>query len=45
MVEKFARDFGAVVDGRKSWTELLRGIADEVGGKSSGLDRESRRRR
>jgi hypothetical protein len=32
MVERVVRDFGDVVDGRKSWKDLLGGIMGDVGG-------------
>jgi hypothetical protein len=45
MVERIARDFSDVVDGRKSWKDLLRGFFDEASGSGNGDDRERRRRR
>ena len=35
MVERLARDFGDVVDGRKTWRDLLRGFVEEAGGSHS----------
>lgn len=53
MVEKLVHDFGDVVDGRKSWKDLLGGLMDGGGlgaalggsGGGSGSDRESSRRK
>ena len=53
MVEKLVHDFGDVVDGRKSWKDLLGGLMDGGGlgaalggsGGGSGSDRESSSRR
>jgi hypothetical protein len=44
MVERVVRDFGDVVDGRKSWRDLLGGLVGDVGGGGSG-SRDGRRRR
>lgn len=44
MVEKFARDFGDVFEGRKTWKDLLRGFVEEAGSLSAlggGGSRES----
>jgi len=46
MVEKLAGDFGDVMEGRKTWKDLLRGFVEEAGGAggtSSGSDRERER--
>ena len=40
MVERIVHDFGDVVDGRKSWRDLLKSFTDEAGGSGS----EGRRR-
>lgn len=48
MVEKLAGDFGDVMEGRKTWKDLLRGFVEEAagaGGSSSGSERESSSRR
>lgn len=50
MVERLAKDFTDVVDGRKSWKDLLRGLVEHTGaaealGSGSGGERERRRRR
>lgn len=37
MVERVVRDFGDVVEGRKSWKDLLAGFIGEAGGQ--GRDR------
>jgi hypothetical protein len=42
MVEKLVRDVGDIVDGKKSWKDLLRGLGDDAG---SGSDTGRRRRR
>jgi hypothetical protein len=44
MVERIVHGFGDVVDGRKSWRDLLRGFVDEAGGSGSGSDRDRKRR-
>lgn len=44
MVERIARDFGDVVDGRKSWRDLLGGLMEGVSG-AGGEDGGRRRRR
>lgn len=36
MVERLAHDFGDVIDGRKSWRELLSGFGELGGGSGSG---------
>lgn len=44
MVEKFARDFGDVFEGRKTWKDLLMGFVEEAGSLSAlggGGSRES----
>lgn len=46
MVEKLAGDFGDVMEGRKTWKDLLRGFVEEAGGaggSSSGSERERER--
>lgn len=47
MVEKLAGDFGDVMEGRKTWKDLLRGFVEEAGGaggrSESGSDRERER--
>ena len=54
MVERIMNDFGAVVDGRKSWKDMLGGFMEggglsalggAGGGGGSGSDRESKSRR
>lgn len=50
MVERIARDFTDVVDGRKSWKDLLNSFVEHTGaaeafGSGSGGGREKRRRR
>jgi len=46
MVEKLAHDFGDVMDGKKSWKDMLRGFIEEAGGVGSGSERgESSKRR
>jgi hypothetical protein len=50
MVEKIMHDFGDVVDGKKSWKDLLSGLVEggglgALGGGGSGSDRESSSRR
>lgn len=51
MVEKIMHDFGDVVDGKKSWKDLLSGLVEGGGlsalggGGGSGSDRESSSRR
>jgi len=50
MVEKLATGFGEVMEGRKTWKDLLRGFVEDAGsagGSPSGSDRgsSSRRRR
>jgi len=44
MIERVVSDFGDVVDGRKSWKDLLRGLMEEQGS-NSGSDGARRRRR
>lgn len=42
MVEKWAKDFGDVIEGKKSWKDLLRGFVEEAGGLGgAGGSRES----
>jgi len=36
MVEKLVGDLGDVVDGRKSWKDLLREVVEGVGGSGAG---------
>jgi hypothetical protein len=45
MVERITRDFGDVIEGRKSWKDMLRTFVEEVGGGGSPLGEDSRRRR
>lgn len=50
MVERIAKDFTEVIDGRKSWKDLLRGLVEQTGAaeafsSGSGGERERRRRR
>lgn len=45
MVERVVRDFGDVVDGRKSWKDLLGTLIGDVGGASGGGGGGSSRRR
>lgn len=48
MVEKFVSGFGDVVEGRKSWKDLLRGVLDstsDLGAGGGGSPGSSRRRR
>ena len=49
MVERIAKDFTDVVDGRKSWKDLIRGLVEHTGageilGSGPGGEREKRRR-
>ena len=41
MVEKLAGDFGDVMEGRKTWKDLLRGFVEEAGGGGAGGRSES----
>jgi hypothetical protein len=36
MVERVVRDVGDVVEGRKSWKDLLAGFVEQAGGAASG---------
>jgi len=45
MVERIVHDFGDVVDGRKSWRDLLSGFMSEAAGGSGGSGEEKRKRR
>jgi hypothetical protein len=44
MVEKIVRDVGDIVDGRKTWKDLLKGVIADVEA-AEGSDPSSRRRR
>lgn len=45
MVEKLATEFGDVIEGRKTWKDLLRGFMEEAGSLSNSERGSSRRRR
>jgi hypothetical protein len=45
MVERVVRDFSDVVDGRKSWKDLIGGLVSSVGGDTGGGGSSSKRRR
>jgi hypothetical protein len=45
MVERFARDFGDVIEGRKSWKDMLRSFVEEAGAAASPGGSDSGRRR
>ena len=47
MVERFTKDFGDVIEGRKSWKDMLKTFAEVAsggGGSPSGSDSRRRRR-
>jgi hypothetical protein len=45
MVERFTRDIGDVIEGRKSWKDMLRAFVEEAGGGGSSAGSDSGRRR